>query len=154
MTTIAYSHKARQIAVDGRITSDSLIESDRYEKWRLVGDEVWFFSGTVSDIERFIAYHKGELIGAPDFQVCCSAFSVKDGACFQLGLTAAGEPWKFSVSYDHAIGSGRDFAITAMDLGMSAKNSVALASTRDTGTGGVISVFDLATMSFVGGDNV
>lgn len=150
MTTIAYHHASQKIAVDGRVTAGSLITTDKLKKWIAVGDDVWFMCGTISDFGRFISYHSGELSGKPEFQVCCSAVIVTGGECYEAGITEDGEPWRVILSYDYAVGSGRDFAISAMDLGMGAEKAVAHAATRDNGTGGKISVFDLATMSFVG----
>ena len=154
MTTIAYSHKCRQIAVDGRSSSGDLIASDKFKKWIVSGEEVWFLSGAIPDFDRFMQYHAGDLVGKPDFEVCCSALVAIGGECHEFGLTPSGEPWRSILPHDFAIGSGRDFAISAMDLGMQPDNAVAHAATRDSKTGGKITVFDLATMSFVGADNV
>lgn len=150
MTTIAYSHKARQIAVDGRSSSDGLICSDSFKKWIVSGEEVWFLAGAIPDFARFMQYHSGELSGKPDFEVCCSALVAVGGECYEVGVTPGGEPWRAILPHDFAIGSGRDFALSAMDLGMAPDKAVAHASTRDSRTGGVISVFDLSTMSFIG----
>jgi len=154
MTTIAYHHESRRIAVDGRVTAGDLIASSAFEKWRIVGEEVWFLSGAVADFDRFIAYHQKEMSGFPEYSISCSALVASGGACYEAGVTKEGEPWRSIAPYSIAMGSGRDFAIGAMDHGKDAYGAVSYASNRDTGTGGKITVFDLATMSFVGGDNV
>jgi len=47
------------------------------------------------------------------------------------------------IKYNKGLGSGRDFAIAAMDHGKSAKEAVKYAMTRDTYTGGRIRVFNV-----------
>ena len=154
MTTIAYHHASREVAVDGRVTSGALVATNNFEKWRLSGEDVWFLSGAIPDWDRFISHQTGILKGRPDFEVCCSALLVSGGKCYEAGMTEAGEPWRSVLTYDLAIGSGRDFAIAAMDHGKGARDSVGYASVRDNGTGGKISVFSIESMSFIGGDNV
>lgn len=154
MTTIAYHHKSRVIACDGRSTQGIYITQDDAQKWIKVGDDVWFFTGTVADREMFLKYHHGEAYGRPEHDIESSAILASGGECFEAGVTEAGQAWRVRVSYDHGAGSGKDHAVAAMDHGKSAAEAVKYASTRDTCTGGKITVFDLATMSFVGGDNV
>ena len=149
MTTIAYHHKSRVIAVDGMITAGDLIASRDFQKWRVVGEEVWFICGAVADIDRLIAYHAKELTGRPDYAVSCSALVAYNGECYEAGVTPEGEPWRSLAPYSVAIGSGRDFAIAAMDHGKSAPDSIKYAATRDTGTGGAISALDIKTGKWV-----
>jgi ATP-dependent protease HslVU (ClpYQ) peptidase subunit len=149
MTTIVYDHKARHIAVDGRVTAGDLICSDNFQKWRFVGDEVWFMSGVTADYQRLIDYHAGVLSGNPQYSVSCSAVVAAGGECYECGVTAEGEPWRSVAPYSIAIGSGRDHAITALDMGADAKSAVEFAAKRNTPTGGTITVFDLAAMQFI-----
>jgi len=150
MTTIAYSHKARQIAVDGRSTQGDHISNNAAQKWLHIGDDVWFFTGSVADREIFLKYQSGELTGKPAYEVDCSAFLVSSGECFEAGVTPSGQAWRFRLSHDHTAGSGKYYAIAAMDHGKSPDDAVIYASTRDIYTGGKVSVFDLATMQFIG----
>jgi len=154
MTTITYSHKSGLIACDGRSTQGGHVTHNDAEKWLCIGDDVWFFTGTFSDRDIFLKYQSGELSGKPDYEVECSAFLASDGKCFEVSITPDGQAWRVPVSYDHATGSGKYYAIAAMDHGKCPADAVAYASTRDIYTGGKVSVFDLATMSFIGGDNV
>lgn len=152
MTTIAYHHDTRRIAVDGRITVGDLIACDSYQKWRAVDEEIWFLTGATADFDRFIAYHQKRLSGQPEHVVSCSAIVASTDGCFEVGLTREGEPWRSLVTYDTAMGSGRDFALGAMDHGKCAVEAIKYASKRDSATGGKISVFDLSTMSFRSSD--
>lgn len=149
MTTIAYHHASGVIAVDGMITADDLIACRDFQKWRVVGDEVWFLCGAVADFDRFIDYHTKKISGAPDFSVSCSALVASDGKCYEAGLTREGEPWRSIAPYSVAQGSGIHFAIAAMDHGKTAIDAVKYAATRDVRTGGKISALDIKTGQWV-----
>lgn len=56
----------------------------------------------------------------------------------------AGAPYPYFVPAPAAIGSGRDFAITALDLGKSPREAVEMACKRDVWSGGEILVIDIA----------
>lgn len=150
MTTIAYHHKARVIACDGRSTQGIYITQDDAQKWLTVGGDIWFFTGDVHDREEFLKYHSGELSGPPAHEIECSAFLVSGGAVYEAGLTQDGQPWRIQLEYDHASGSGKDHAIAAMDHGKGAIDAVRYAMTRDTRTGGKINALDIASMEFMG----
>ena len=154
MTTIAYHHKSGVVACDGRTTQGSYITHDEAKKWLSIGDDVWFFTGSVADRDAFVKYHSGELSGAPAHDIDCAAFIVVGGQCFESGLTKEGEAWRVLLDYNHATGSGRDHAVAAMDHGKGAIDAVKYAATRDMCTGGKISALDVSTMDFMGGLNV
>ncbi|CAN0480243.1 unnamed protein product, partial [Phaeothamnion confervicola] len=56
----------------------------------------------------------------------------------------AGAPYPYSVPVPAAIGSGREYAITALDLGVSPREAVEAACKRDIWSGGEIMVVDIA----------
>lgn len=149
MTTIAYHHASGVIAVDGMVTAGDLIASRDFQKWRVAGEEVWFICGAVADYDRLIAYHAGELTGRPEYPVSCSALVAFGGACYEAGVTPDGEPWRSIAPYSVAIGSGRDFALAAMDHGKTAVEAVKYAAGRNTGTGGTINAMDIKTCQWV-----
>lgn len=151
MTTIAYHHESGIIACDGRIAHGNYISHDKAKKWLCIGDDVWFFAGAVADRGPFIKYHSGELPGAPVHAIDCAAFIVTGGQCFEAGLTKDGDAWRVLLDYNHATGSGRDHAVSAMDHGKGAIDAVIYAATRDMCTGGKISSLELATMIFAEG---
>ena len=149
MTTIVYDHKARQIAVDSRTTSGGLINSECFIKWIQDGDDFWFISGPNADRERLIQHIKAVDPDKPKWDIECTAFLVSAGAVYQCFVTSDGDPCKSRLTYSEAIGSGAAFALAALDHGNSARYAVAYASTRDTGTGGKIRVFDIKIMQFI-----
>lgn len=55
----------------------------------------------------------------------------------------SGVPHPFEVSFPHAMGSGRDFALAAMDAGASPERAVEIAISRDVWSGGEIQVVDI-----------
>lgn len=55
----------------------------------------------------------------------------------------SGVPHAFEVPYPHAMGSGRDFALAAMDAGVSPERAVEIAIGRDVWSGGEIQVVDI-----------
>jgi len=60
--------------------------------------------------------------------------SVEDGRCSHS-----------EYKYNKTMGSGSDFALSAMDFGKSAKEAVEYAMTRDIYTGGNVQVIDVKT---------
>lgn len=137
MTTIAY--KGNQIAVDSRITRGSTICSDSYCKIQTVQDIKFIICGVLSDTESLIQAYFGAEVEDADAQCLILkegrvySFAIEDGKGYCLDITGETE----------AIGSGADHAITAMDLGLSAKEAVKMAAKRDTGTGGRIRVLEV-----------
>ena len=134
MTTIAY--KDGIIAYDGRITRSHQIVYDDFDKC-LDRDGVKFVcSGSTADFEGLIsAYFGGE---APN----CSAVAlvVADGGVWHSAVDENSGFWKAPLIMDrpYAIGSGSEYALTAMDMGASAYQAVEMAMKRDSCTGGKI----------------
>jgi len=148
MTTIVYDHANRQIAIDGRTTSGSVINTETAEKWIQDGDDFWFICGPVSDKERLINHINATAPDAPKWEIECSAFLVSGGSVYHCVVTENGEPCKSQIKYSDSMGSGGVFALAALDHGKSAKDAVAYAATRDAGTGGKIMVMNVETMEF------
>lgn len=141
MTTIAY--KDGIIAYDGRCTAGGTIIYDDYEKMRERDGAFFFGAGGMSEINDLIkAYHGEEITGD------CGAAAIvcKDGV-LSLITYDDGKVVESPVRPDkpYAIGSGRDHAYTALDMGASAYQAVEMAARRDTGTGGKIRTFTAKT---------
>jgi len=147
MTTVAYD--GRYIACDGRAASAAgRVVSDKFKKYIEIDDMIIFFSGTVADIEPLV-----EIInerGSDD--ICEASLIVVD----KHGLVAVEQDDTGKIHRlplddvdNFAIGSGADFAISAMDLGEDAKDAVSYAMTRDVYSGGNITVFDTETLKFI-----
>lgn len=150
MTTLAYSRKENVIAVDSRMTSDDIVQSDKFEKW-LTGEsgDIYFIVGCVSDAKRLMeAVESG-----------CD--EMDDTNAVQANLVrVSGEPCIIGVDsgflfYDklddaefRALGTGQHFALAALDLGKTAKQAVEYAMTRDIYSGGKVVQYDLTRQRF------
>lgn len=148
MTTIAYNYDEQKIACDGRVTSGDLICTDECSKYIVESDFIMFYAGSVPDVPRMIEIIKCNNTGdIADIEslVEVEALVIRDGKVYYTGVTADCEYFYNEITYNHAIGSGSNFAISAMDFGKSAKDAVKHAMTRDIYSGGKISVCDVKT---------
>ncbi len=148
MTTIAYDGKT--LAVDSRISSLSSISSDNYMKlFKLesidyFGDQLLYIalSGNVSDMHKFTQQikHKGTIFTGDKKKVELWGIILGQEFNYYLdpGLKLVAMPKKEHL----AEGSGRDFALSAMSLGLDAVAAVKHAMKFDAATGGKVeSVF-------------
>ena len=135
MTTIAYNHKDKEIAYDSRVTKGRFIATDNQNK-RISSKGVDFFLSGDNNCILQVVDNWPEINDGID----CCGFVVVEGVVKWL---SSGGNWSGldDCEYSEAAGSGEDYAITAMDLGCSAKDAVKMAAKRDCGTGGKINVF-------------
>ncbi len=145
MTTIVYDHKNKQVAVDSRSTANNLIVSDKTIKFKENEKGLWFFTGSRADEDDLAGLEHND---KPEVKPDCSAFIVSNGVCKLV--TFNGDYVSVSNNeYNHAIGSGSDFALAALDFGKSAKEAIEYAKTRDSATGGKVHVYDIQTGEFI-----
>ena len=139
MTTIAYHHKDKQIAVDSRTTSGNLINTDDCNKIIKLDGLLIILSGANCDVDIFISEY-------PDIktEVDCSGFLVEDKKTYHVCVKNSNLK-KSLIKYNDAEGSGYAFALAAMDHGKSAKESVEYAMIRDTYTGGKVQLINVET---------
>lgn len=137
MTTIAYNHKERTIAVDSRCTSGSLIIDDKCNKVFKRGDLTFIGGGEFADLMALIEGYPGGF-GEP-VTLNAQAFLACDGGVYMVRVEN-GEYKHDPIDHNATLGSGGDFALAAMDFGKSAKEAVKYAMTRDCATGGRIRV--------------
>lgn len=149
MTTIAYSYKDNKIAIDGRTTTGGVINTDRAIKWIERDGDYWFICGSVCDRDRLVDYFLDPSPQKPAFPIECSAIAVRNSEVWHCVIDEEGAPCASRLDYNDAMGSGSTWAIAAMDHGKSAKQAVKYAATRDSATGGKISVFDVKKMEFI-----
>ena len=134
MTTIAY--KDGIIAYDSQKTAGSLIVDGDYEKKQEKGGAVFFMAGSTHDFEAFIdSYLSGKLV-EPENSLEAIVWDGRLWRCGGHKDEVFKCPWELDKPL--AVGSGQDHAITAMDMGATAKEAVKWAMKRDTGTGGRI----------------
>ena len=145
LTTIVYNHKERAIGFDSRVTSGRIIDTDNHMKMVVTGDKRWFFSGTEAHRNMFIASFVEGNKCAIEFD--CGAFLVEGGDVYYCS-GSDGVFSKTHLTWNDAAGSGACFAIAALDFGLSAKEAVKYAATKDSATGGKIRVFNVTKHKF------
>lgn len=147
MTTIVYCHKTKQIACDSRVTAGCTIADDSAEKFKFHNDEMWFFAGAVPDVSLLMDVHEKKTKAS---NVDCWAIVASAGGVFSRGFDRErGRYMPYELLYSWAIGSGTDHALTAIDMGATAKEAVEIAMKRDCNSGGKIWVFDCVTIEFI-----
>jgi len=140
MTTIVYDHKNKLIATDGRISCGGVISTDQAEK-RVVKNEVaFYFCGKVCDEQLFMEGFFGKKITeVPE----CKALVVEDESVYLCIFNDECILEKCPLTYNETIGSGGDFALSAMDFGKNVEEAVEYACTRDLYSGGQIRVYEI-----------
>lgn len=137
MTTIAYHHERKEIAYDGRTTRGDIVMNESSEKMETRNGVEFFLCGSTCDFDDLIAKYFG---GKSDLNAEANALVIDGDSVYRIGCNSDGSIWKCKQDCNDAIGSGWQFALSAMDFGKSAKEAVEYASTRDLYTGGKISV--------------
>lgn len=146
MTTIVYDHKNKQIACDSRSTAGGHIASDKAIKYKEVNGVMWFLCGKTGEGGIFINNFK-PLDNIPE-NLDVYALRVEGGKVYLC--TSGGDVFReCEVPYDASIGSGEDYALSALDMGRSAKEAIEYAMTRDVYTGGKVHVYDIEKGKFI-----
>lgn len=136
MTTIAYKHSESEIAFDSRITQGPFIVTDSGCRSLDCSAGKAVLSGTEGDYPHFISDFCLEQTPRKEYEV--SALLVHIDSTVSHIACVDGSFVSYKLDHDYAIGSGAGHAITAMDMGTSAKEAVAWAIKRDSGSGGTI----------------
>ncbi len=154
MTTIAY--KDGRIAYDSMICSGELITDLQQNKCHHKRDILFFMCGAMCDYEHFFnRFFEGKF--RPDKQEAdgsvpeaTAIVEMIDGSLWTVAVDEDNQMWREEIPLTkiEAMGSGKMFALAAMDCGKSAKEAVEIAAGRDVYTGGkineyVIKHFDL-----------
>lgn len=146
MTTVAYNHKDKQIAVDSRIIINDQIVSDDFEKFIIDGERMFFFCGKVCDYSKLIEADNGRVF---DADVNATAIMIYAGEAYHCVINEKGRFEQLRIQYDFCLGRGDEVALTAMDYGATAKEAVEHAGKRTTSTGGKIRVYDIESAKFI-----
>lgn len=144
MTTIAYNHKDQEIACDGRMTMYDTVVNDDAVKMKEFNGVKFFFCGKSCDEDLAISIYFG---GEAKKQPNVSGFVIDGCSVYHISFSEDCDLQKFKVDCNMAIGSGTDFALSAMDFGCNAEDAVKYAATRDIYSGGKISVFKVPNAS-------
>jgi ATP-dependent protease HslVU (ClpYQ) peptidase subunit len=144
VTTICY--KDNEIAFDSRCTAGDRIVDNNYNKKRSIEGYHFFCAGSTLDIEKLIAAvfdQEFDLHPKREGNLQAVAFLVSpDSQDYKCGYV---DDELILMPLDgrscDAIGSGEEYAIGAMDAGLSAKDAVKIACNRDIYSGGRIRTF-------------
>ena len=152
MTTIVYDHKNKQIACDSRSTINGVIINNDSIKYKKDGDKLWFFCGRKGDTDTFISHY--EPLGAANENMDVSAvFVITYGQWIDGVYMAVKDEYntyaECMVDHNYAQGSGEQWALSALDHGMTAKEAVEYAMTRDAYSGGKVHVYDIEKGEFI-----
>ncbi len=141
MTTIVFNAETQEIACDSRATGgNGLIVTDKANKCWDVNGDLWFLAGTVADMEEFVTAEIGDTL---ENQLECVAFVIrKDGQFETVYTNEEGRMRVLPLEYTEAIGSGMDWAVAALDLGLDTREAVKYAMTRDCMSGGAVHVYN------------
>lgn len=141
MTTIAYNYKEGIIAYDSRRSGDGCITDDNVQKHYKRGSVSFFLCGKPGDYDEFMDCYLSGDTPRENNRVC--AYILENGQVYRSGADGEDKIWKHTANYNGAIGSGGWHAITAMDMGATAKESVKWAMKRDLATGGRVRTFKI-----------
>lgn len=100
-------------------------------------------AGSVGEFQELIRLYFAKRSKQSEIEHC-EAIVYDKGKLFTIGYEKDVKYWINPEESDcpFAIGSGEDHALTAMDMGATAKEAVEFAAKRDSKTGGLIRAFD------------
>ena len=138
MTTIAFSYKQGTVAYDSRATGGSYIYTDEMDKAMKMKGRTFLLAGTVADREEIVVSYltEGKEL-REDISVSGLVLEHKTKTVYML-TSDDGMLQVTEMDHDMAIGSGGQYAITALDCGLSSKDAVKMAAKRDACTGGKV----------------
>lgn len=140
MTTLAYHHETKTIACDSRNTAGSMIVTDKAVKKYKRKGQLHIMAGEVGHYEAFIDEFEKDKEPKHSYDVGC--FTMRDGKVYARYISDD----RFieeECTCNDALGSGKAWALAAMDFGKNAKQAVDYAKTRDIYTGGRTHVYRL-----------
>lgn len=140
MTTIAYNHRDREIAVDSRVSLDNMILTDESFKMIERSGVKFFTAGKSCDYDLMIDGYFGlDIKLIPE----CSMIAIDNGVVYLVSANNDAVICKAKMECNVTLGSGECFALAAMDFGKTAAEAVEYAKTRDPFTGGKVNVFSV-----------
>lgn len=147
MTTIVYHHETKTIVLDSRMLSGHCIKSEVYEKFRKTEQAMYFFAGTVADINNFILSHEKQWDKESNINI--DAIIVEQGKVFLAGLDDKYGPWRIECTFTEAIGSGDQYVRAFIASGMKPEDAIKKTMELDAGTGGKVRVYSIDQGDFI-----
>lgn len=135
MTTVAYDHEGKTIAVDSRFTRGDMISTDNGNKIIKRDGVTFVLAGQSAMYPDLVDMWFG---GDVKEELACSALVVSKGKVYHYGLDGDRDISSELIEENFTMGSGATWALSSMDHGKSAKDAVKYAMTRDVYTGGKI----------------
>jgi ATP-dependent protease HslVU (ClpYQ) peptidase subunit len=151
MTTLAYDHERKLIAIDSRVSAAGQIMCDKTIKFKVASDKsVWFYSGRPVDMNvamNIFESYEQKCIKAPKDNIEFAAVIAFKGKAYFSYYTSSHDYVMEEAKHNDGFGSGGIYALCALNMGKTILNSIEFAKTMDTCSGGQVHVFDLKTMS-------
>lgn len=149
MTTFAYSKKENAIAIDGRMTRGGMVASDSDNKYVETPSGVYFTIGCVSACNRLIrAVEDGDEYVDEDNNWDCHIILASNPPK-EIYVNDCGYIESEDITEEFLTsGSGESYALSALDMGKTVRQSVQYATTRDIYSGGKIVVYDISKQKF------
>ena len=145
MTTIVYDHENQLVACDSRMIRGNGLYNDCFNKIISKGALTFILCGSTCDFDYFVSnYEKYKRVELDDMVLDCSGIMIRENKAYYVFIHDGVFNEDALICTD-SYGSGSLLAISAMDFGKTAKEAVEYAATRDSGTGGKVQVYDIAT---------
>jgi len=145
MTTVAY--KDGVIAWDSRGTAENFIVDDEYEKHVVIADIHFFCSGATEFMDDFCNAYAARSTTVKDMAVSAIVLE-SNGKLFKAAVEERQGQfriWRAPIPPGRmsALGSGHDFVLAFMDMGLSAEEAVQRTMKFDAATGGKVHTFKI-----------
>lgn len=141
MTTIVYDHKNKTISWESRQTGNSgEIKSDKVKKHRVINGVHFWIAGVVADEELMIQHYFGE---SPSLVPECNCFAFDSKRLYRCGVSEQGVFWRELLVCNDGFGSGREWALAALDFGLDSRGAVKYAIKKDAFSGGRVHTMEL-----------
>ncbi len=139
MTTIAYNHKDKELAVDSQATSGDLATSITTKKIHRI-DGAWVaFCGSLVVVEEFIWALDKDVANLGSLTDEISGIVMYDtGSVYNVFINPLGRVVKLKINENFAAGSGRSIALGALYVGATATQAVKAAIRYDIYSSGRI----------------
>lgn len=144
MTTISYNHKEGTLSADSQVTSENVIVGiiiPKLTRVEGIGEySGWLgLCGDMDSIPSFIRSLQGENLGANWNNIDIRAiFLTDEGPTFEVALDPVGHVVMQKLASNHAVGSGREFALGALAHGATSAEAVKIAIKHDVYSGGKV----------------
>ena len=135
MTTLAY--KDNIISFDSQVTQGDTILDDAFNKCIRRKGAIFVFCGVMNLYDEVVNEFFNE---NGEFNDYIGGFIYYKEQLYLFGADKETEFWvqKLDMNKHYACGSGKDHALTAMDMGATAKEAIKMAIKRDVNTGGKV----------------